>query len=289
MNTFLLKHLRLGIVGICSIAVLLLFSACSSLGIGTGNGTIVGKLQSVNAANHSVVINVNGQNLTVSNLTDSQIASLQTQIGKTYSFQVEATQNTSNSYTITSNTEPTENDDATPVVNVTETPDDVVNTATTTGSLSFTGKVQQANSSAIVVTMPNGQTLSMRVVNGQSDLSDFAGSLPPVNTIVKVEANANTAGSFTLSKLETTDTNDAQDPTKLNKLDVQGVTTQAIGSDNIVHVKVGSKTFAFALTPTSQLKDFTNVQAILSNSAVKLEVLFYGGNGSVVKIENSNG
>ena len=287
MNTFFLKQVRLTIVGICSIGILLLFSACSGIASGTGTGgSIVGKIQSVSAVNHSVIINVNGQNITVSNLTDSQITSLQTQIGKTYSFQVQATQNNTNSYTINSNTDPTENDGATPVVNVTETPNDSVNNEP--GSLSFIGKVQQVNGSTIVVAMPNGQTLSMVVVNGQSDLTDIGGTLPAVNTMVKAEANANTDGSFTLSKLEATDANDLQDSTKLNTLDIQGTTTQAVGSDNIVHIKVGSKNFAFALSSTSELKDFANAQAIVNNQAVKVEVLFTGSNGSILKIENSN-
>ena len=288
MNALFLRQVRLVIVGLCSIGFLLLFSACSGLTTGTGaGGTIVGKLQSVSAANHSVVINVNGQNITVSNLTDQQITSLQTQVGKTYTFQVQATQNSTNSYTINSNTDPTENDNATAVVDVTETPNSGVNTET--GSLSFLGRVQQVSANTIVVAMPNRQTLSMTVVNGQSDLSNIGGSLPAVNTMVKAEANANADGSFTLSKLESADASDTQDLTKINTLDVQGVTTQAVGSDNAVHVKVGSKSFAFALTSTSELKDFANAQAIASNQAVKLEVLYNGSNGSIVKIENSNG
>ena len=288
MNTFFLKQVRLVIVGLCSIGFLLLFSACSSLATGTGTGgTIVGKLQSVSAANHSVVVNVNGQNITVSNLTDQQITSLQTQVGKTYTFQVQATQNSSNSYTINSNTDPTENDNATAIVDVTETPN--TNVDTEIGSLSFMGRVQQVNGSTIVVAMPNRQTLTMTVINGQSDLSNIGGRLPAVNTMVKAKANANADGSFTLSKLDTTDVSDVQDLTKINTLDVQGVTTQAVGSDNAVHVKVGSKNFAFALTSTSELKNFANAQAIASNQAVKVEVLFNGSNGSIVKIENSNG
>ncbi|GAC1425439.1 MAG: hypothetical protein PVS3B3_32090 [Ktedonobacteraceae bacterium] len=288
MNTFFLKQVRLAIVGVCSIAILLLFSACSGVASSTGTGgTIVGKIQSISAVNHSVVVNVNGQNITVSNLTDQQIAGLQTQVGKTYSFQVQAAQNSTNSYTINSSTDPTETDNATPIVNVTEPSNNGVNTEP--GSLSFIGKVQQVNSGNITIAMPNGQTLSMAIVNGQSELSTNGGTLPAVNTMVKASANANTDGSFTLSKLETIDASDAQDPNKLNTVDMQGITTQAVGSDNVVHIKVGSKSFAFALTANSELKNFANAQAIATNQAVKIEVLFNGSNGSIVKIENSNG
>ncbi|GAC1680755.1 MAG: hypothetical protein NVS9B9_02190 [Ktedonobacteraceae bacterium] len=288
MNTFFLKQVRLAIVGVCSIAILLLFSACSGVASSTGTGgTIVGKIQSISAVNHSVVVNVNGQNITVSNLTDQQIAGLQTQVGKTYSFQVQAAQNSTNSYTINSSTDPTETDNATPIVNVTDPSNNGVHTEP--GSLSFIGKVQQVNSGNITIAMPNGQTLSMAIVNGQSELSTNGGTLPAVNTMVKASANANTDGSFTLSKLETIDASDAQDPNKLNTVDMQGITTQAVGSDNVVHIKVGSKSFAFALTANSELKNFANAQAIATNQAVKIEVLFNGSNGSIVKIENSNG
>ena len=288
MNTFFLKQVRSAIVGICSIAILLLFGACSSIANGASTGgTIVGRIQSINATNHSVVLNINGQNITVSDLNDSQITNLQTQVGKTYSFSVQATQNSTNSYTINNNTEPTENDNATPIVSVTEAPNDGVNNET--GSLSFTGRVQQVNGNTVVVGMPNGQALSMVVVNGQSDLTDIGGRLPAVNTLLKANANANTDGSFTVSKLEAVDANDAQNPSKLNQLDVQGTTTQAVSADNVVHVKVGNKTFAFTLTSTSELKNFTNTQAIAGNSAVKLEVLCNGNTSSVLKIENGNG
>ncbi len=292
MSTSFLQQVRLVIVCVCCLFMLLLLSACSNVvgGTGVNSGTVVGSIQSVSTANHSITVNVNGQIVTISNLTDQQITALQSQVGKRYSFSVQETQGSANSYTMSDNTDPTETDNATPVVNITSTPEtsDGTTTANVTGSISFIGKVQQTNGSIIVIAMPNGQTLSMTVVNGQSDLAHVGGSLPAINTVVKVEANAMTDGSFTLSKLEATDAGDLQDATKINTVDMHGTTTQAVGSDNIVHMKVGSKIFAFVLNSTSELKDFANAQAITNNQPVKVEVLFNGSNGSILKIENNN-
>lgn len=292
MKQSLLKQVRLVVVCVCSLFVMVLFSACSGVVGGTGTNagnTITGSIQSVNAATHSVVLNVNGQTITVSNLTDQQITSLKSQVGKTYSFQVQGTQTASNSYTIGANTEPIESDTATPVVNGTTATDTNNSGINEPGSLSFIGKVQSASGSTIVVAMPNGQTLSANIVNGQSDLSKFGGNLPAVNTIVKVKANANADGSFLLAELDTANTEDVQNTTKLNTVDIQGTTTQAVGSDNVVHLKVGNKNFAFATSPNTELKNFANVQAIASNQAIKVEVLFNGSNGTLLKVENSNG
>ena len=292
MSTSFLQQVRLGIVCVCCLFMLLLLSACSNIvgGTGVNSGTVVGSIQSVSTANHSITVNVNGQIVTISNLTDQQITALQSQVGKRYSFSVQETQGSANSYTMSDNTDPTETDNATPVVNITSTPETSDGTTTTnvTGGISFIGKVQQTNGSIIVIAMPNGQTLSMTVVNGQSDLAHVGGSIPAINTVVKVEANAMTDGSFTLSKLEATDAGDLQDATKINTVDMHGTTTQAVGSDNIVHMKVGSKIFAFVLNSSSELKDFANAQAITNNQPVKVEVLFNGSNGSILKIENNN-
>ncbi|GAC1402679.1 MAG: hypothetical protein NVSMB49_19110 [Ktedonobacteraceae bacterium] len=291
MKQSLLKQVRLIVVCVCSLFVMLLFSACSgalgTTGTNAGN-TLTGSLQSVNAATHSVVLNVNGQTITVSNLTDQQITALKTQVGKTYSFHVEGTQSGSNSYTIGTNTEPIESDNATPVVESTTTADTNNSGVNEPGSLSFIGKVQSASGSTLVVAMPNGQTLAANIVNGQSDLSKFGGNLPAVNTVVKVNANANTDGSFLLAELDTTGTEDVQNTTQLNTVDIQGTTTQAVGSDNVVHLKVGNKNFAFATSPNTELKDFANVRAIASNQTIKVEVLFNGSNGTLLKAENGN-
>ncbi len=291
MHQSLLNQARLVAVCVCSLFVMLLFSACSGVVGGTGTnagGTITGSIQAVNAANHSVALNVNGQTITVSNLTDQQITALQTQVGKTYSFQVQGTQTAPNSYNIGVNTDPTETDNATPVINGTTETDTNNSGVNEPGSLSFVGKVQSASGNTLVVTMPNGQTLATNIVNGQSDLSKFGGNLPAVNTLVKVKANANTDGSLLLTELNTIDTEDIQNTTKLNTADIQGTTTQAVGSDHVVHLRVGNKNFTFTTSPSTELKDFANIQAIADNQAIKAEVLFNGSNGTLLKVGNGN-
>jgi type 1 fimbria pilin len=85
MKQLTFNHVRTLIVCISSLFVMLLFSACSGIaGTTTTNGTttITGSIKSVNASTHSVVLDVSGQQVTVGNLTDQQIAALQPQVGK---------------------------------------------------------------------------------------------------------------------------------------------------------------------------------------------------------------
>jgi len=95
---------------------MMLFTACQGFAIpGTNNGTsgsitVTGQVQSVNAPAHSATFNVNGQQVTINGLTDQQVSLLQSQQGKTFTVQV--TQTGTNTYTISANTEPQENNNA---------------------------------------------------------------------------------------------------------------------------------------------------------------------------------
>lgn len=297
MQQNLLKHGRLAVVCVCSLFVMLLFSACAGVAGGTsattGGGTITGSVVSVNTSARSVTLNVNGQQFTVSGLTDPQISALQTQIGKRYSVQVQA--NGSNSYTINPGTDPTETDNATPQVNVTPestndnngTNNNNNNGVNEPGSISFIGKVQSYNAGTLVVSLPGNQSLSMSAVNGQTEFKNLTS--PQVNQIVNVDALANPNGSFMASKVEATDVSDQQDTIKLNTVAFKGVTTQAVGSNGQLAFKVGNKSYSFTISATTQLKDFTSAQAIGANQSIKVEVLYNGGNGAVQKVASNNG
>src|SRR2546430_2587148 len=96
------------LVGVIGLLMMILFTACAGVagtnGTNTGGNAITGAVVSVNPAQHSAILNVNGQQVTVSGLTDQQVTTLQTQVGKTYTIQV--TQGSGNSYTINPNSTP---------------------------------------------------------------------------------------------------------------------------------------------------------------------------------------
>ncbi len=284
----MLNRFRMVIVCMAGLLLMALFTACA--GVTTTNGTvsITGKIQSVDVANGTVTLNVQGQSqpIIIKGLSSAQVSALQSQVGKTYT--ITATQNSDGSYQINVNGNPVLSAPGTPegiqTPDTNETP-----SAPEQGNISFIGKVQSVSSSSIVVSMPDGSTLSMNIVNGQSDLSDFNGSLPGANQLIKVDANSNSDGSFTATKLSTTDSSDTSDSTKLNTVDFQGVTTSAVGSDRVIHFKVGNKSFSFTIGSNTDLGDFNNnAQSIQVNQAVKVEVLFNGATGSVVKVSNAN-
>lgn len=280
---FQFRGLTIGIVGL---VMVLLMTACSGF---TGTNTtgnsisITGKITAVDAQHGTVSLDVNGQTYTISGLSSSQEAALQGQVGKNY--QVSATQNSNGTYTINvGNNSITlvTNQNATPGVQ-TETPGaNETSTTNAPGNIQFTGQVQQVSGSSVKVAMPNGQSLTMNTVNGQTDLSDFNGALPAVGQLVKAEANANTDGSFTATKLSTADSQD-------NTVKYQGVTTSAVGSDNVIHFAVGNLGLSYTINPGADLKDFNNnAQSISNNQAVKVEVQFTGSNGVVTKVGNPN-
>src|SRR5215470_17873227 len=100
--------MRRFVVGVAILALMALFTACAGVGTTGGNGnlTVAGSVVSVNPQNHSVTLNINGQQKTISGLTDQEISLLQGHMGKKYSIQV--TQNSDGSYEIITGTNPTE-------------------------------------------------------------------------------------------------------------------------------------------------------------------------------------
>ena len=270
------------LVCVIGLLMMILFTACTGVAGASGN-TITGAVVSVNTAQHSATLNVNGQQVTVSGLTDQQATTLQAQVGKTYTLQV--TQGSGNSYTINSNSTPELNETNTPQANPTEQPNVTEpQTSLEQGNISFTGKVQSAGNNRIVVSMPNGQTLSMSI-NSQTDLSDFNGALPTTGTLVKVKATANTDGSFTASTVKPATPGDLDQ----NVIDYHGVTTSAVGSDQVLHFKVATKSYSFTIGSTANVSDFNNnAQSIGNNLRVKVEVQFNGATGTVIQVGDSN-
>src|SRR5947209_2170559 len=262
--------------------MMILVTACA--GVSGANGTtITGSIVSVNTAQHSAVLNVNGQQVTVSGLTDQEVTTLQTQVGKGYTLQV--TQSNGNSYTINPNTSPQLNETSTPQANSTETTNSTETpTSLQQGSISFIGTVKSVAPNQISVSMPNGQTLAMNT-NSQTQLSDFNGALPTAGTLVSVKTTANTDGSFTAMTVKSAKPGD----TDQNVIDYQAVTTSAVGADAVLHFKVAAKSYSFTIGSTADLKDFNNnARAIGTNLPVKVKVQFNGSTGAVIKVGNSN-
>ena len=278
MNQNVVKQI---VVGIAALVLMIMFTACAGVGNTTSNGLtnlpLTGSVVSVNPTNHSVTLNVNGQTKTINNVPDNVISNLQGQVGKVYSIQV--TQNSDGSYSIQSGTNVTPESNETPNTNETSSVNEP-------GSIDFIGNVQSVTSSSIVVKLPDGSTLPMSIVTGQTDLSKFNGALPGVNQVVKVSATANN-GSFTATDLKPTDAGDLQDQ---NTATFQGVTTQAVSSDRVIHFTVGNRSFSFPIVSTAELKDFNgSAQSIANGTSVKVKVQYSGTSGSALDVSNNNG
>jgi hypothetical protein len=262
------------------------FAACSGVATTTNaNGTqtisMQGKLLSVNPPASATFL-YNNQQVTVNNLTAQEIATLQSQVGKTVTLQV--TQTGTNTYTV--NVDTNVQVDGTTVATTTSTNgQSTTTTSVAQGTLDFDGKVQSINASSITVTMPNGESIQM-AINNLTDREDFANGLPTVGQQIKVDGYTNPDGSFIAKKFSILKADDQANTIKLNTVDFKGVTTSAVGSDQVLHFNVGTKSYSYTLNSTTQMKDFVNSQAIQSNQIVKVEVLFNGSNGSVVKVEN---
>lgn len=287
MKQFLLGRARLLIVCVCSLFIMVLISACSGVATTTANGastsTITGSIQSVNQSAHSVTLNVNGQQVTVSGLSDQQVATLQSQVGKVYSIQ--ATQNGS-TYSIAVGTDPQAASNAQQgVTQAATTSSNQPAGPSEPGTLDFIGKVQSSSTSSLVVLMPNGDTLPLTLTS-LTDRSDLTGALNQGQQI-KVKATANPDGSFTATKLGATDQGDLQDMTKLNTVSFTAMTTSAV-SGNAIQFKVGNKSYSVVLTPTTEIKGFASAQSIGANQSIKIDVLFSGANGTALKIDNGN-
>jgi hypothetical protein len=276
MNQKVVKQI---VVGIAALVLMVLFSACAGVGTTTPGGvtTLSGSVVSVDLNNHSVTLNVNGQTQTIKNIPNDVLTTLQSQVGHVYAIQV--TQNSDGTYSIESGTNVTP--EANETSNSNETP-----SVNEPGSIDFIGSVRSVNSSSIVVSMPDGSTLSMSIVSGQTDLSKFNNALPGVGQVIKVSATANN-GSFTATDLKPTDSGDLQDQ---NTATYQGVATQAVGADRVLHFAVGNRSFSFAIASTAELKDFNgNAQSIANGTSVKVKVLFSGTSGSALDVSNNNG
>jgi hypothetical protein len=272
------KGVKQIVVGIAALVVMIMFTACAGVGASSSNGltnlTVAGSVVSVDVAHHSVTLNVNGQTKTINNIPDNVISNLQNQVGKFYSMQV--TQNSDGTYSIQSGTNVTPETNETPVDNQTAS----VNQP---GSIDFIGSVQSANSANIVVKMPDGSTFNL-AVNGQTDLSKFNGSLPTNGQVVKVNAIASN-GSFIATELKPTDSGDLQNQ---NTVTFKGVTTQAVGSDRVIHFTVGNRSFSYPIVSTADLKDFNgNAQSIANATSVKVTVQFNGISGTAIDVSNN--
>jgi Domain of unknown function (DUF5666) len=271
--------MRRFVIGIAILALMALFTACAGVGTNGGNGnlTVSGSVVSVSPQNHSVTLNISGQQKTVSGLTDQEISLLQGQVGKMYSIQV--TQNSDGSYEIVTGTNPKAED--TPEAGGTPTTGETPG-ANEPGSINFTGKVQSVSNNSIVVSLPDGKSLTMSIINGQTDVSDFNGQQITRGELIKVEATANTNGSFLASKLKQADSAD-------NVVDFQGVTSSAVGADHMIHFAVGNKSFSYAIGSNADLSDFSgNAQNIGNHANVKVEVTFNGTTGTATKVSNAN-
>jgi hypothetical protein len=270
MNQKVVKQI---VVGIAALVLMIMFTACAGVGATNSNGvtnlTFSGSVVSVNPQNHSVTLNVNGQTKTISGIPDNVISNLQSQIGKFYAIQV--TQNSDGSYSIESGTNVTPEANETPNSNETASVNEP-------GSIKFIGSVTSSNNGILVVSMPGGSSLSMNT-NG-ADLGDFNNALPGVGTRVKVEVTGNADGSFTATKIGNVDSSD--DP---NAVEFQGVTTQAVGADHVVHFAVGNKGYAFTIASSTDLSEFNgNAQSIASGTTVKVAVEYNGSTATITKI-----
>ena len=272
------KGVKQIVVGIAALVLMIMFTACAGVGTTNGNGltnlTFSGSVVSVDAAHHSVTLNVNGQTKTINNIPDNVISNMQNQLGKFYAIKV--TQNSDGTYSIQSGT------NVTPEAN--ETPDhNQTASVNQPGSINFIGSVQSANRANIVVKLPDSSTLNL-VVNGQTDLSKFNGSLPNTGQIVKVSATASN-GSFIATELKPTDSGDLQNQ---NTVTFQGVTTQAVASDRVIHFTVGNRNFSFPIISTAELKDFNgNAQSIANATSVKVKVQFNGISGTAIDVSSN--
>ena len=276
MNQKFVKQL---VVGVAALVLMIMFTACAGVGATSSNGltnlTFSGSVVSVNPANHSVTLNVNGQTRTIDNIPDNIISNLQNQVGKFYVIQV--TQNSDGTYSIQSGTNVTPEPNKTSDTNQSSS-------VSAPGSIEFIGSVQSFNGNSIVVKMPDGSALQMSIVTGQTDLSKFNGAQPTVNEFVKVSTTVSN-GSFVASEVKPADSSDLQDQSTVK---FQGVTTQPVGADRIIHFTVGNRSYSFLIASTAELKDYNgNAQAIASATSVKVDVQYNGASGTVLDVSNN--
>ena len=290
-----LSRVRMAIVILFSACAILLFAACEGVS-SSANGalTVSGKILSVNSSAGSVTVqgNVNGQQqtVTIGGLTAQELSTLQSHVNSNYAFQV--TQN-GNNYTLTTNTEPVSQDGATPENTTTSstTPEATTDTNTNTGgnaqgNISLTAKIQSATNTSLVVLLPDGRPLTMSLTPN-TDRHDFTG---PFNQgqVLKVKAITNPDGSLQASELKNASTDQGDQNNDLNKVSFQGITTNTVGSDNLLHFKVGNQNYTASIINTTELKNLNNAQSIGNNQVVKVDVIFNGSTANAVKVEMAN-
>ncbi len=275
MKTLNLRHF---LVSGAVLLVMILFSACAGVGSSNGQQTLSGSI--VSASGSTLVISVNGQQDTIKNVPANIIQSLQGQVGKLYSITVAT--NSDGSFSIVSGTNVLlDNSEGTPEANQTPETNNETPTTVEQGSMEFFGTLKAHVNNTITVSMPDGSMLSM-TLNG-TDFGDF-NTVPAVGTQVHVKANTNTDGSFNANSLDVVKSDDIT-----SQATFQGVTTAAVGSDNMIHFTVGNKTYNFTINPGADLSDFNNsAQSIQSGTSVKVEVQYNGSSVQVLKVSNGN-
>jgi predicted small secreted protein len=287
MSKPVMNRIRIFIVSVCSLFIIGLLSACQGVVTSSGsyNGTsangnaVTGQLQAVNAQAHSVTLSVNGQQITISGLTDQQIAALQSQLNQTYTFQVTPSGN--NTYTINQNTQPQQENTSTTASTTNQ------NGTPAQGDIEFAGKVQSVNGTSAVIATPDGQSLTIAIVTGVTDTSDMNGTALSAGQIVKVKASTDQNGNLVASKLGIDKPEDQQQD--MSTVQYQGITTSSVGANNQISFKVGHQSYTFPIANGADLKDFNNsAQAIGNNMPVQVKVLFTGTRGTAVKISNPN-
>jgi len=293
MKKSLLNQMRSLLICITGLCIIVFFAACSGVATtttdanGNQSNTLQGEVQSVNPSDHSAVFLAQGHTVTVSQLTDQQVATLQSQIGKTFTLQVTKTGDTT--YTINVGTNIQEG--ANPVATSTTASTNgqpATTTASYPGTIDFIGKVQNINANSITVTMPNGEALPMALNTSTHRDDDFMNGQPNVGQMIKVETFTNLDGSFTAKKLDSVKLEDQNNPFKINSVDFEGVTTSTVGSDSVLHFNVGNKSYSYAMNGSTRIKHFMNPQSIVANTPVKVEIRFNGSNGTVTQVENNN-
>lgn len=246
-------------VCVVGLTLMVLITACAG---GSGSTTTVtGAITSVDAIHHTATLKVGGQSITIEGLTDQQVAALKGQVGKTYT--IEVTQNSDGTYAIVAGSSLTEEETACvnePSAHETQPPG--VNEP---GNISFIGKVQHVRNNSIMVSLPDGSDLSMAIVKGQTTLEGFNGALPSEGQLIKVKTTANADGRFTATELIPTTSDDLQQQTSAQ---FQGVTTSAVGCDNIIHLRIGNHDFRFTLSSSADQELNGHAQSIGSNEPV---------------------
>lgn len=275
------------VLSVISLVLLIMLTACAGVGTNTNGSvtSITGTITSVDAANHSVTLSVGGTSYTVNGLSDQEVQALQSQVGKIYTVQV--TQNSDGSYSLTVGTNPTPSTNQTPGVNETPEPSETpepTGQASSNGSFTLVGPVQSASASSLTVTMPDNTALTI-AITPQTDQSDLNGAQLSAGQKVKVDVLGSASG-LSAEKIKPADAGDLADATTI---DFKGVTTQAVGSDHVLHFTVGNHAFSYAISSSADVSDFNgNASSIASGTSVKVKVQFSGTSGTIIKISNNN-